>query len=430
MTMKTLIIQVLAWILKKLAQLTIWRFRPGVIGITGSVGKTSAKMAIATVLRGERKVRWSKGNLNNELGLPLTILGEWSEEELKLVSRGEAAGKKLIPKLAFWIRVICFSAWQAAFGKQADYPEILILEYGADKPGDIKKLLSVVRPNVGVITAIGEVPVHVEFYAGPEEVAKEKGRLIECLPAASFAVLNGDEVRVANLADRSRAHVMTFGFDKDVDVRVSNMENRADNARPLGMSFKLEYGGNVVPVRIDGVFGKAHAYAAAVAASVGIIFGMNLVRIAEALRDYIPVHGRMELLPGVKYTYILNDCYNASPLSMRAALDTLKFLPAKRKIAVLGDMLEIGKYAIEEHEKLGRVVTGIADILITVGPRGKFIAEGAKKAGMNKRHIQSFDLAGEAQAPVQALIKKGDLILIKASRAMHLEDVVEEIRAF
>ncbi len=232
------------------------------------------------------------------------------------------------------------------------------------------------------------------------------------------------------MADRSRAHVMTFGFDKDVDVRVSNMENRADNARPLGMSFKLEYGGNVVPVRIDGVFGKAHAYAAAVAASVGIIFGMNLVRIAEALRDYIPVHGRMELLPGVKYTYILNDCYNASPLSMRAALDTLKFLPAKRKIAVLGDMLEIGKYAIEEHEKLGRVVTGIADILITVGPRGKFIAEGAKKAGMNKRHIQSFDLAGEAQAPVQALIKKGDLILIKASRAMHLEDVVEEIRAF
>jgi len=138
----------------------------------------------------------------------------------------------------------------------------------------------------------------------------------------------------------------------------------------------------------------------------------------------------MELVPGVKYTYIIDDCYNASPLSMRSALETLKTLPGKRKVAVLGDMLEIGKYAMDAHEQIGKIAAETSDHLVTVGPRGKFIAEGARKAGMNKRNIQSFDLAEEARVPVQELIRKGDLILIKGSRGMHLERVVEEIKAF
>ena len=428
--MKQLAITILSALLRQLARLIIWRFRPGIVGVTGSVGKTSAKLAIAAVLSAERSVRWSKGNLNNELGLPLAILGDWKEQQLALVSRGEPAGERRLEKAFFWLKVILLSAFRIVFGRRSGYPEILVLEYGADRPGDIKSLLDIARPNLSVITAVGDVPVHVEFYSGPEEVAREKARLIECLPSSSYAILNYDEERVSALADRTRAHVLTFGFDKGADVRIANLENRSEGERPVGVAFKLEYGGSHVPVRIDGVFGKSHAYASAAAACVGIIFGLNLIKISEALGAYKPAHGRMELVPGVKYTYIVDDCYNASPLSMRSALETLKTLPGKRKVAVLGDMLEIGKYAMDAHEQIGKIAAETSDHLVTVGPRGKFIAEGARKAGMNKRNIQSFDLAEEARAPVQELIRKGDLILIKGSRGIHLEKVVEEIKAF
>lgn len=428
--MKSIAIQLLTWILKQLARLTVWRYRPGIVGVTGSVGKTSTKLAIAAVLRRERRIRWSKGNLNNDLGLPLTILGDWREEELALVSRSQPAGEKVLAKFFFWLKVIFLSALRLIFNSGSDYPEILVLEYGADKPGDIKRLLEIARPNIGVLTTIGNVPVHVEFYAGPEEVAREKSRLLECLPASSFAILNGDDPRVTELGDRTRAHVMTFGFGKEADIRIAGFRNVAVNGRPAGTTFKLEYGGNSVPVETSGALGRSQAYAAAAAASVGIIFGMNLVKISEALREYTPAHGRMEIIPAVKDAYLIDDSYNASPLSVSSALETLKSLPAKRKIAVLGDMLELGKYAMEEHEKVGKLVVTAAEILVTVGPRAKFIAEGAKAAGMNPKKIYSFDLADEARAAVQNLLRKGDLVLIKGSRAMQLEKVVEEVKAF
>ena len=223
---------------------------------------------------------------------------------------------------------------------------------------------------------------------------------------------------------------MTFGFSREAEVRITNFENRSHDDCPLGIGFKLQYAGSFVPVTLNGVFGKAQAYSAAAAAAVGLIFGLNLVKISEALKSYRVTGGRMELVPGVKYTYIINDSYNASPLSMHAALDTLKSLPAKRRIAVLGDMLEIGAYSLEAHQFIGEVAADIVDILVTVGSRAKFIAEGAKEKGMAKKNILTFDLAEEAQRPLQALIKKGDIILIKGSRAMELEKVVEEIRAF
>ncbi len=334
-------LQTLRWLLKKLAQLTIWRYQPGVIGITGSVGKTSTKLALRAVLEKERRMRASSGNLNNDLGLPLAVLGGWSQSDLRLVSREQPPHTARVSKAFFWLKVVLVSVWRLVFVNRRSYPEILVLEYGADRPGDLKQLLEIARPNISIITAIGETPVHVEFFAGPEEVAREKARLIECLPVAGFAVLNYDDETVMELKDRTRAHIATFGFARGAGVQVTRFENRSEGGRPLGISFKLEYGGNFVPVRIDGVFGKSQAYAAAAAASIGLIFGMNLVKISEALRDYKPADSRMQLLPGVKYAYIIDDAYNASPLSMHAALDVLRGLPAKRKIAVLGDMLDI-----------------------------------------------------------------------------------------
>lgn len=427
--MKKFFITALRNILRKLAQLTIWRYRPGIVGITGTVGKTSTKLAVKAVLGVGRRVRAAAGNLNNDLGLPLAILGDWSEADLKLVSRAQPPGTARGRKFFFWLKVIFGSLWRAAF-KDKNYPEILVLEYGADRPGDIKYLLKIASPNVSIVTAIGEIPVHVEFYSGPDEIAREKGRLVEYLPSAGFAILNYDDEAVMRLDERSRARVVTYGFQKGAEIKISRLENRIEGDRPIGISFKLEYKGAFVPVRLNDVFGRSHAYAAAAAASVGIVFGMNLAAISEALSNYAPAESRMHLLPGVKRTFIIDDSYNASPLSMHAALDALRELPAKRKIAVLGDMLEIGKYTIEAHEGVGKLAAQSANILVTVGPRAKFIAETARAAGMKKNAVVSFDTADEARKPIQDLMRQGDLILIKASHAMALDKVVEEIKAF
>jgi UDP-N-acetylmuramoyl-tripeptide--D-alanyl-D-alanine ligase len=425
--MKTFFVKTLRATLRKLARMTIWRYRPGIVGVTGSAGKTSTKLAIAAVLARGRRIRISRGNLNNDLGVPLTILGDWSDGELTLISRATPAGTKRLQKIGFWLKVVIVSAWHVIFVTD-NYPEILVLEYGADRPGDIKYLLGIARPNISVITAIGDIPVHVEYYAGPEEVAREKGRLIEYLPAGGFAILNYDDPVVRNLQSRTRARVMTFGFERGAEVRISRFENKVRDGQPVGISFKIEHGGAVVPVRIDNVFGKAHAYAAAGAAAIGLAFGINLVNISEALAAYAPPESRMCLVPGIKFTTIIDDSYNASLIAMRSALETLRDLPAKRKIAVLGDMLEIGKYTPEAHEMVGRLVPESANVLFTVGPRAKFIAEAARAKKMKSSMIFSFDTADEALKPIQNFIKKGDLILIKGSHSIGLSKVVEEIR--
>src|SRR3989344_3207637 len=408
--MKDKSLNILKYILKQLARATISRYRPGVIGVTGSVGKTSTKLAIAAVLGSDRNIRVSPGNFNNELGLPLTILGDY----------------KRVGGIFFWLAVDGGASYMVVV--KGKCPELLILEYGVDKAGDMKYLLDIVKPNIGVITAIGDIPVHVEFFAGPEAVAREKSRLIEFLPAAGFAVLNHDDITVMGLKDRTRARVLKFGFGSGADVRITNFENKMEGAKPLGIYFKLEYGGSFVPVRLDGVFGKAHAYAAAAGTCAGLIFGLNLVKISEALKNFKPLAGRMTLVPGVKDTFIIDDSYNASPMAMHAALDTLKNLKAKRKVAALGDMLELGAYTEDAHSEMGRLAAKTVKVLITVGSRGKFIAEAARINGLTKRDVLSFDTAEEARGVVQDILRKGDLVLVKASRAMRFEKIVEEIR--
>lgn len=425
--MKKLFTLILRWKLKKLAQLMVLRYRPGIVGVTGSAGKTSTKLAIAAVLGPSRRTRFSRGNLNSELGLPIAIVGDFTEDEIKLVSHDTPAGKKRIRKAFFWLKVLATGALNL-IRKKKDYPEILVLEYGADKPGDLRNLLEIARPNIAIITAIGDIPVHVEFFSGPEEVAREKAKLIEQLPSAGFAILNYDDDVVLELKDRTRAHVVTYGFQKGAELRLISFENRIENGKPAGVSFKMEYGGSSVPVRIDDVFGKVQAYAAGAATAVGLIFGINMIKIAEALKAYRPAPGRMTLSPGVKGTMVIDSSYNASPLAMHAALDTLRDLPGKRKVAVLGDMRELGEYSMDAHERVGRVASQLVNVLVTVGPSGKLIAEAAKKHGLPKKNIQSFDTADEAVDAVEGIIKKGDLILVKGSHSMQLDKVAEALK--
>lgn len=428
-----LFLKILKIKLRILAKLTIWRFKPKVVAITGSAGKTSTKEAVYAALREHYRVRKSSGNFNNEIGMPLAILGDWSDKDLEIISLDHKSGVDKIKKILFWIKAILGSIFRLVFLKKEKYPDILILEYGAEHPGDIRYLLEIAKPFVGVITTVGDIPPHVEFFSGPEALIKEKAKLVEYLPIANFAVLNADNEAVLAMRERTRAGAITFGFNNKADLQITFFENRLGGefgkTEPIGISFKLKYGGSTVPVFINGAFGRGQACAVAAAVCVGLIFDLNLIEAAEGITsNYSPVKGRLNLVKGVKNSLILDDTYNASPISTAEALDILDDLPGKRKIAVLGDMLELGKYAIEAHERIGKKAGKIADILITIGGRAKFIAESAEKSGLSAKKIFVFGTPEEAAKRVQEIIKEGDLALVKASRSMHLEKIVDEIK--
>lgn len=402
-------------ILTFLAKYIVRKYHPIIIVITGTVGKTSTKEALYTILRHTKRVRASTGNHNNEFGVPLTIIGEYQK----------------VGGVFFWMQVILRGI--GLIMKRSPYPDVLILEYAADHPGDIRHLLKIAQPHISIVTAIGDIPVHVEFYSGPDAIAREKARVIEALPRNGYAILNADDQAVLHMQEKTQAQVISFGVSPSAEVRITQCKNTSEKLpeggyRPRGMSCKLEQGGNVVPVRIENVFGQSQAYAIAAASAGALALGINLVRSAEALQYYESPVGRMRLLNGVKSTYILDDSYNASPLSMRNALETMRDLKAQRKIAVLGDMRELGRYGPQAHEAIGELVPEIFDRLVTVGNQAKFLAEAAIKKGMPHTHVMSFDTADQASIEVQGLLEKGDLVLVKGSHSVGLERIVEEIK--
>jgi UDP-N-acetylmuramoyl-tripeptide--D-alanyl-D-alanine ligase len=389
------------------------KYKPVIIAVTGSVGKTSTKEAIFHVLKthfGEKEVRRNQRNYNNEIGVPLTIFGL------------ETGGHSIFLWFLKFIKII----WMIVF--KIEYPSFLVLEMGANRPGDIEYLVNFVQPKVGVVTALGEIPVHVEFFENPQQVAKEKRSLISSLNGNGIAILNYDDEAVRQMAGGIQAKVFNYGLKDRADVRATNYDlklNPSGNVSEL--NFKLEFSGSSVPAKLINVLGVQHLYSALAAASVGITFNMNLVEIVEALKEFQPLPGRMRLIKGIKNTLIVDDTYNAALLSMEAALESLRIFENRRKIVVLGDMLEIGEYAPEAHKRIGEKASGIADLIFTVGPRAKFIAEEATKQGFPDNRIFQFMVSDDAAIKVQEEIKENDVILIKGSRAMKMEKVVKEI---
>ncbi len=412
--------KIITWKLTLIAKMYLRRYKPQIVAVTGNVGKTSTKEAIATVLARSKRVRSGKGNLNNEFGVPLTIIGDWADDYY------EAENTFL-----FLVRVLIVSFFGWFF--QTNYPEIIVLEYGADKPGDIKRLANKFKPHIGVVTAVGEVPVHVEFFSGPQGVAREKSKLVEALSVSDFAVLNFDDLAVLEMKERTKAKVLTYGYGQGATVRVSDFESRVESGLSgqeisNGVSFKINYNDSFVPFKLSGSLGKSQGYAAAAAVAVGSIFGMNLVEISEALSGYHGPKGRLKILKGIKNSVVIDDSYNASPLSTHLALETLRDLPGKRKVAVLGDMLELGKYTIQAHQEIGNLAGSFVDLLICVGSRAKFIADSAANQ-MLAGNIYTFETSDEAKLKVKELVKEGDLILVKGSQGIRMEKIVEEITA-
>lgn len=425
--------KILKFVLKILAKRVIDRYQPVVIGITGSVGKTMAKEAICAVLSRKFWVRKNEENYNNEFGVPMAVLG--IEPKRVQVTRYR------LQAISYRMKATSYALWLAYGWPKQKYPKILVLELAADKPGDIQYLVDIVRPQIGVVTAVGDVPVHVEFYASPSQVTEEKSKLIQQLPVHDgLAVLNYDDQTVLDMKERSKAETMTFGFSRPpaggVDVWVSDTSYFiADDGKNIGgLSFKINHGSTFVPARINNLIGMHQLYGIMAAVVVGLHFGMNLVDISGALENIELPHGRMNLMQGVRNSIIIDDTYNASPLSTHAALDSLRdFVKARlglghngRRIAVLGDMKELGKYEVEAHRSIGNIAAERCDILITVGAAAKLIADSAANQ-MLKENVMSFDTSDGAKLKVQEIIKEGDVVLIKGSRSMKMEKIVEEI---
>ncbi len=272
---------ILQYILKILAKVVLYRYKPEIVAVTGNVGKTSTKEAIAQVLEKFFRVRQNKRNYNNEIGVPLTIIGL------------ETGGSSLIAWLKNFLLALRTILWRG------DYPEILILEMGIDKPGDMEYLMSFIPVDVAVITAIGEFPVHLEFFPGKGKLVQEKALLAKSLDGEGQVVLNYDDLSVRAIGDELPEGLkkIQYGFGQAANLRIMNYELGIRNLekKDFGISFKLEYGGSIVPAQIKGATGKQHAFALAAAAGVGLYFGLNLVEISGAFKKHRSLPGRTNL---------------------------------------------------------------------------------------------------------------------------------------
>ncbi len=393
----------------------IRKYRPEIIAVTGSVGKSTTKQALLAVLSSRFSVIANAGNQNTEIGLPLVVLGLPKSDSRKL--RSIWLGARGIGRAMFGIR---------------HYPKMLVLELGADHPGDISSLCDVVPPSVGIVTAVGES--HLEKFGSVEAIVAEKGRLIERLPANGLAVLCRDDERVMSMAKMSKAPVMTFGFDEsaDVCVLVDSVSYVLENEK-AGTKFMIRAGGSSVPFFMPGVVGRHALYAAAAAVAVGLHKSMSLAEISSTFANFLPVPGRMRLLPGIKRSFLVDDTYNAAPRSTKAALELLREFklaaPDDRRFAVLGDMLELGPISVEAHREIGKLAAECAEVVVLVGENMKDAFSAAREAGAGDDRLFHFDTVAEAGRFVQQIMKEGDLILVKGSQGMRMEKITKEILA-
>jgi len=417
--MKSLLKKLIVKLLLLEARAVLKKYRPKIVAVTGSVGKTSAKDAIFSVLAGSAHVRKSQKSFNSEIGLPLTILGvpnAWSNP-LK------------------WIQNFLDGLF-LLLSPSSKYPEWLVLEVGADRPGDIKSLAKWLPVDVAVITRLPEVPVHVEYFDSPEEVIEEKASLINALKPGGTLVLYAGDIEEETLKPRAGNHpVITYGLVPHANVRIDETKllfTKGDESWPIGMGAEMFVDGISVPIQVVGAIG-AHALLSALAgAAVGKALNIPIEQIVKALEGYEPPLGRMHLLRGIKNTLIIDDTYNSSPAAASAALDALNMVGTHalaRKVAVLSDMLELGKYSSVEHKKVGAHAARTCNLLLTVGLRARDMAQGALDAGMPDSAILQFESAEQAGKELQQMMLEHDVVLVKGSQSMRMEKVVEEVMA-
>lgn len=384
----------------------IRRYKPTVVMVTGSVGKTSTKDAVAEVLMKRFLVRKSEKSFNSDFGVPLTILGVENPWYNPLA----------------WLAV-----WRRAFGLLLlpnHYPTLLVLEVGSERPGDMAHILRIVTPHAVVVTALPPISVHVEAYASPEAVQEEEFSPAFALPGAAPLVIPIDDVYALRNAVRTPARVYTYGYSSDAQVRIGEGSFAIRDGIVAGMEAQVavgEEGGMAVAL---GSVGQAQVLPLAAAIAVGTAFDIPLAESLEALSAYVPPPGRGRLLRGIRDSIVIDDSYNASPAAVEQALATLKAFPhAKRRIAVLGDMLELGRYSFSEHERIAALARDSADLVVGVGIRARAFTAAS---GSEALHYDTSYTAAEA---LPELVKPGDVILVKGSQSIRTERIAEALLA-
>jgi UDP-N-acetylmuramoyl-tripeptide--D-alanyl-D-alanine ligase len=354
-----------------------WRslFDVRVIGITGSIGKTTTKEHIASVLAQRSNVLKSEGSYNNEIGLPLTLLR---------LDNGH---------------------------------EYVVLEMGTYGPGEITLLTQIARPQIGLVTNVG--PVHLERMGSLERIVEAKSELPQALPPDGVAILNADDARVRSMADKTVARVFTYGLSPGCDLWADQVESLGLE----GIRFRLRRQAEVVPVRLP-MTGRHSVYTALGAAAVGLVEGLPWEAIVEGLRTGEQL--RLTAVPALHGTTLIDDTYNSSPDSAIAALDLLDELEG-RKIAVLGDMLELGAHEVQGHQRVARRAVDVVSMLITVGELGQLIGEHARSLGMPAARVHHVGDNEAAIAQLHRVLEAGDKVLVKGSRGMAMEQIVQAL---
>ncbi len=409
--MKSVIKKIIIYILILQSKIIIRKYKPKIIAVTGSVGKTSTKDAIYTALLPFYHVRKSAKSYNSEIGIPLTIIG---------VKNAWNSTSKWILNILHGFSLIIF---------KDKYPEWLVLEIGADRPGDIAKITKWIKPDISVVTRIGKVPVHVEFYKSVAEVVKEKMELALATKKEGALILNMDDEDVATFKENSKAKVITYGVDNESDIKGSHYQFVYDDKDQVcGMTMKVNVSGSSIPVEVTKVLGKQQLYPILGAFAVAHHLKLNLIEVSNSFSEREIAPGRMTILEGIHNSTIIDDTYNASPVALEEAINTIHEVKTTgRKIAILGDMLELGRFASGEHKRIGEKLVGKIDILIVVGLRAKNYAVGAIEKGFDKKKIFHFDDSVSAGKYASEIIKEKDIIYLKGSQGIRMERAVAQI---
>lgn len=411
--MKRLLKSFVAGVLALLARAVIRRYRPRVVMVTGSVGKTSTKEAVAAVLATRFYVRKSEKSFNSEFGVPFTVFGvanPWGNPVAWLKIVRNALALLLLPN---------------------HYPNMLVLEVGADQPGDLARILRIATPGAVVVTHLPEIPVHVEAYESPDAVREEEFSPAYALAPGTPLIVSADDPFALEMATHTAAQIISFGTSADARVRVREYGYLVEGGTVRGMQAELEAAGTHETLVVRGSVGKTQVLPAAAALAVALAFDIALPEALEALaKEYEPPAGRGRLLAGKNGAVLIDDTYNASPAAVAEALETLEHFPhAKRRVAILGDMLELGRYSVMEHERIGAKTAASADMLISVGIRARGFAEAARAAGMAAAQTLSFDDSRTAASALRDRLEAGDVVLVKGSESIRMERIVEALLA-
>ena len=382
--------------------------------VTGSVGKTSTKDAAAAALSQKFNLRKSEKSYNSDFGVPFTVIG--------------VANPWVSP--AAWINVF-IHAFQIRFISK-NYPELLVLEVGADSPGDLAKILKITKPDVVVVTLLPEVPVHVEAYATPYAVRDEEFSPAIALPADAPLIISADDKFAVSRSEKIDKDVCTYGVSSDANVRILDVRiwHGATEHEILGMQAMLEVDGKKHAIKVNKAIGRSQLYAPAAAVALALTQKLTVEEALTGLESYLPPPGRGRIFSGKKDTLLIDDTYNSSPTAVEEILKSLELIPGKRrKVVVLGDMLELGRYSIAEHAHIGHLAKEVSDVLVTVGHRAKGISDAALADGMTENTVTHFDTSVEAAVHVEGLLKEGDVVLVKGSQGIRMERIVRPLLA-